>query len=76
MGLMCNLPNSTFFSVAIRRPMRDMNCLIEQDRLLRRKCILSFKICHLCGVGRTTPWFRSHRYPTKSKTCFGSNSDL
>ena len=45
MGLMCNLPNGTCFSVAVRRPMRDMNCLTEQDCLSRRKWILSFKIC-------------------------------
>ena len=35
---MFHLPNGTCFSVAVRRPTRDMNCLTEQDRLLRRKC--------------------------------------
>ena len=47
MGLMCKRPDTTCFSVAVRRPIRDMNCLTEQVSCPKRRLIFCDRAIHL-----------------------------
>ena len=60
MGLMCSRPRWTCFSVAVKRPIKDMNCLTGQAGSNKSACILSWRLCHRSGVGLTRPDLRSN----------------
>ena len=54
-GLIWRHPDGNCFSVAVRRPIKDMSCRTEQLVLSSRELILEFRASHLSGVGLTTP---------------------
>ena len=60
MGLMCSRPKWTCFSVAVSRPMRDMNCQTGQSGSDNIDLILCVKACQRSSVGLTLPSFRSN----------------
>ena len=60
MGLMWSRPKCTCFSVAVSRPMRDMNCQPGQTGSDSIDLILSVKVCQRSAVGLTLPSFRSN----------------
>ena len=76
MGLMCTRPRWTFFTVAVSRPIKDMNHWTGQAGQDRKSSIFCWRLCHRSGVGRTRPDLRLNWYPTKSKTCLGSRSEF
>ena len=48
------------FLVAVRRPIRDTNCLTVHCFCFRRIPIFEFRASHLSGVGLTSPCFSLH----------------
>ena len=60
MGLICNLPRWTCFSVAFKRPIKDMNSRTEQVGRERSSRKFTCRLCHRSCVGRTWPDSRSN----------------
>ena len=59
-GLMWSRPRWNCFSVAVRRPMRDMNCWTGHTGPDSIAWILAVMPCQRSGVGLTLPSFRSN----------------
>ena len=53
-------PRWTCFSVAVRSPMKDMNCQTGHPGPDRIDNMLSCKVCQRSGVGLTLPSLRSN----------------
>ena len=60
MGLMCNLPRGTCFSVAVSSPIRDMKFQTRPSGLDRISRILVCKVCQRSVVGLTLPSLKSN----------------
>ena len=60
MGLMCRQPRWTCFSVAVKRPIRDISFRTRQVGSDSNSVILVFKDCYLSKVGLTLPSVRSN----------------
>ena len=76
MGLMLSRPDHTCFSVAVSRPISDMNCLTVQLSQFFMNFNFSWRVVHRSRVGRTRPVTWSNWKPTKLKTCCGISSDF
>ena len=60
MGLIWIRPMWTCFSVAVNRPMRDLNCQNGQMYPVNYSLIFAVSVCHQSRVGLTLPSFRSN----------------
>ena len=68
-----SLPTPSFrFSVAVGRPMKDMNYRTRQTRSDSINLILSVKVCQRSSVGLTLPSFRFELVTYEVENLFGS----
>ena len=58
MGLICNLPKCTCFSVAVSSPIRDIRFQAVHTGLAKISRILVCRVCQRSVVGLTLPSFR------------------